>query len=175
MKRITLLALAAATTFAAQAQQAGFTDRARVTNVEPQYETVQLPREECRTDWVTETRPTGVSANVGGAILGGVAGGLLGHQVGKGSGKDVATAAGVVVGAAVGNQIANQGRAPVQADQREVRSCRTVFDAQSRINGYRVTYEYQGHAYTTVMPGDPGRSIPVRVSITPMEPEYHRR
>ena len=45
MKRVALLALLATGAVAAQAQS--FVDRARVQNVEPQYESVQVPRQEC--------------------------------------------------------------------------------------------------------------------------------
>jgi uncharacterized protein YcfJ len=177
MKRAILLAAAAAASFAAGAQGTSFSDRARVQSVEPQYETVQIPREECSSQWVTEQRavPSG-SPSYGGMAIGAIAGGILGNQVGKGSGKDAATAAGVVAGAMVGNQL-GRGNAPdatVQSEQREVRSCRTVYDTQQRATGYRVTYEYQGQMFTTVMPQQPGRTLNVRVSVTP-EPEYHRR
>ena len=51
-----------------------------------------------------------------------------------------------------------------------------MYDVQQRVNGYRVTYEYQGQPYTTVLRNDPGRTLPVRVSVTPLdEREYHRR
>lgn len=178
MKRLALLAIAAGTTFTAAAQTTSFVDRARVTRVDPQYETLQVPREECRTDWVTETRPVApppAQHSIGGALIGGVAGGILGNQVGKGSGRDAATAAGVIAGAVVGDRLANRDRVPLESEQRELRSCRTVYESQSRINGYRVSYEYNGQQYTTVMPQDPGRSLPVRVSVQPLEPEYHRR
>ena len=64
----------------------------------------------------------------------------------------------------------------VQAPPREVRSCRTVMDTQQQLTGYRVTYEYRGNQYTTIMHEQPGQSLPVRVSVTPLEErEYHRR
>lgn len=189
MKETLALALLATAGLAAQAQVQfqplvpqtnSFVDRARVQHVEPQYETVQVPREECGSQWVTQpqavaAQPGGTS--YGGAIIGGVAGAIVGNQVGKGHGREAATAAGAVVGALAGNAIANRNStAPVQAgyEQREVRSCRTVMDTQQRATGYRVTYTYNGNQYTTVMRDQPGNTIPVRVSVTP-EPEYHRR
>lgn len=174
MKRLALLALLAAGGAAVQAQE--FVDQARVRNVEPQYESVQVPRNECTSQWVHETRTVEAPRNYTGAVIGGVAGGILGHQVGKGSGRDAATAVGAVVGVMAGDHLANQNRvAQVEQVPREVRNCRTVSDVQTRINGYRVTYEYRGHMYTTVMPEDPGRTLPVRVSVVPAEREYHRR
>lgn len=183
MKRIALVALLSATGLAAFAQTApSFVDRARVQRVDPQYETVQVPRQECSSQYVTEPRAAAPApaqgTNYGGAIIGGVVGALAGNQVGKGHGREAATAAGAVVGALAGNSIANANvnatvAAPPIYEQREVRSCRTVMDTQSRVNGYRVTYEYRGNQYTTVMHEQPGSTLPVRVSVTPLEGEYH--
>ena len=113
------------------------------------------------------------AAAYGGAIIGGVAGGLLGNQVGKGHGKEAATAAGAVIGAITGDRIANNQPQGYAYQPREVRSCQTVNDVQQRLTGYRVTYEYRGQAPPSRE--QPGRTLPVRVSITPMEErEYHR-
>lgn len=170
MKRLALLPLFAV---AAAAQAQSFVDRARVQSVEPQYETVQVPREECTSHWVSEPQPA--AGGYGGVIIGGLAGGLLGNQVGKGHGREAATAAGAVIGAIAGDRIANgSARAPAQA-QREVRSCRTVYDVQQRLTGYRVTYDYRGHQSTIVTSEQPGATLPVRVSVTPVEaPAYDR-
>jgi uncharacterized protein YcfJ len=43
------------------------------------------------------------------------------------------------------------------------------------VTGYHVTYEYRGREYATVMRRNPGPTVPVRVSIEPLEPEYHQR
>lgn len=181
MKQVALLALLATGALAAQADT--FMDNARVRSVQPQYQNVQVPREECRSQWVNE--PQAVAAppqqqnSPGGIALGAVVGGLLGNQVGHGTGRAAATAAGAVAGAVVGNNIANsqQPQQPPQYvdAQREVRSCRQVVDMQQRQTGFLVTYEYRGREYSTVMQRDPGPMVPVQVSITPMEPEYHRR
>ena len=192
MKRIALLALAAAAAVAAQAQPGyapqpmvapqpapSFVDRARVQDVQPQYQVVQVPRQECSSQYVQDApQVVGGERGYGGAIIGGVAGGLLGNQVGKGHGKEAATAAGAVIGAITGDRIQNSNNYPqqvVQAPPREVRQCRTVMDSQQQLTGYRVTYEYRGNEYVTVMREQPGRSLPVRVSVTPLdEREYHR-
>ena len=164
-----LLALAAAT---AQAQS--FVDRARVERVEPQYDTVQLPRQECTSQWVTEPQAA-PAGGYGGAVIGGLAGGILGNQVGRGHGREAATAVGAVVGALAGDRIANANAAPQPLAQREVQSCRTVYDQQQRLTGYRVTYEYRGHQSTIVTREQPGQTLPVRISVTPVEErEYHR-
>ena len=188
MKRIAFLALAATAALAAQAQpqliptQAPtFVDRARVQDVQPEYQQVQTPRQECASQYVQDAPQVvqGSERGYGGLIIGGVAGGLLGNQVGRGHGREAATAAGAVIGAITGDRIQNSNNAPqqvVQAPPREVRSCRTVMDTQQQLTGYRVTYEYRGNQYTTIMHEQPGRSLPVRVSVTPLEErEYHSR
>ena len=134
---------------------------------------VQIPRQECTSQWVTE-QPRAAAGGYGGAIIGGVAGGLLGNQVGKGHGKEAATAAGAIVGAIAGDRIANNN-AVAAPETREVRSCRTVYDQQNRLTGYRVIYDYRGMEQSTIMREQPGPTIPVRVSVTPLEPDYHRR
>jgi uncharacterized protein YcfJ len=111
----------------------------------------------------------GGGQNYGGVVIGGVAGALLGNQVGKGHGREAATAAGAVVGALAGDRIANQNRQEqYEVVPREVTSCRTVNDVQARLTGYRVTYDYRGQQYTTLMRENPGPSLQVRVSVDPV-------
>ena len=181
MKRLVILTSLLATGLSgayaqphAQAQQAAtYVDQARVHRVDPQYENISVPRQECRTRWINEDRYQGgevQNRQYGGAIVGGVAGGILGNQVGGGSGRDAATALGVVIGAITGDQLANRDRrGQYENAQREVQRCRTVYDTQSQITGYRVAYEYQGQYYTTFMRNNPGRNLQVRVSVDPIE------
>jgi uncharacterized protein YcfJ len=168
MKRFALVCLLATGAVAVHAET--FFDNARVRAVEPQYENVALPRQECSTQLVSETRQvSGGGHNYGGAVVGGVAGALLGHQVGKGSGRDVATGVGAVVGALAGDRIANNNRQDVyEVAPREVTTCRTVNDMQPRLTGYRVTYDYRGQQYTTFMRDNPGPNLQVRVSVDPV-------
>ncbi|ROZ69419.1 glycine zipper 2TM domain-containing protein [Ramlibacter sp. WS9] len=166
MKRLALVSMLAAAAVGAHAET--FIDHARVRSVEPQYESVSVPRNECTSQWVNETRPTG-GQNYGGAVVGGVAGALLGNQVGKGHGREAATAVGAVVGAFTGDRIANGDRRDqYEVVQREVQTCRTVNEMQARIAGYRVGYEYRGQHYTTLMRDKPGPDLQVRVSVDPV-------
>ena len=50
------------------------------------------------------------------------------------------------------------------------RSCRFVekMHFQERVTGYRVTYHYAGHNAVSRLPYDPGESMPVNVSLIPM-------
>ena len=163
MKRLALIPLLATAAVAAHAQT--YLDNARVNRVEPRYETVRVPRQECHDQWVSEPR-RGEKGDYGGAVLGGIVGGLIGNQVGGGHGREAATAVGAVVGAFTGDNLANRDRwqQPVPM-AREVTTCRDVDDVQSRLVGYQVTYDYHGQQYTTLMQENPGRFVPVRVSV----------
>jgi uncharacterized protein YcfJ len=143
---------------------ADFDDYARVVRVSPQYEQVNRPTQECRTEYVQTTQQQ--QRGVGGSIIGGIAGGILGNQVGGGNGRTVATAAGAIAGAIVGDRIENSESHPVVTEQ-PVRHCRTVDNWTTRTSGYAVTYDYNGHTYTNVMPYDPGERLRVRVSVAP--------
>lgn len=180
MKRLLISSLLATSAWGAYAQT--FTDQARVRSAEPQYESVSVPRNECSSQWIEEPRYRGnherhgqSERQYGGAILGGLAGGVVGHQFGGGSGKDAATALGVVLGAMAGDQMANRDQRPsyddgrYESSQRQVQRCRTVYDAQTRITGYRVTYDYRGQSHTTFMRSNPGNSLAVRVTVDPVE------
>lgn len=182
MKRLVITSLLIAPLLAAHAQS--YTDRARVRSAEPVYENFSVPREECSSRWIQEPvqRTSGYERrerNYAPAIIGGLAGGVIGHQFGRGSGKDAATALGVVLGAVAGDQHANRdtyARRNHRGDdreyevmQREVKSCQTVYDNQSRVSGYRVTYEYRGQEFTTMTRNHPGNELPVRVSVAPIE------
>lgn len=169
LKRLALVPLiAAAATAGAHAET--YTDSARVRNVEPQYERVQVPREECTSQWVSDARRGGGGGrDYAGAVLGGVAGGVIGNQVGKGHGREAATAVGAVIGALAGDNLANRDRwERHEPAPREVTTCRTVQDVQTRLVGYRVDYEYRGQAFQTMLRDDPGPYLPVRVSVEPV-------
>jgi uncharacterized protein YcfJ len=168
MKRFALVCLLATGAIAVHAET--FIDNARVRGVEPQYENITTPRQECSTQTVNEQRAVGGGGtNVGGVVLGGVVGGLLGNQVGRGHGREAATAAGAVVGALAGDRLAG-GNQPQQYEvvPREVTSCRTVNEVQPRLTGYRVHYDWHGQQYSTFMRDNPGPNLQVRVSVDPV-------
>jgi uncharacterized protein YcfJ len=158
---------------AAIAQAAEFDDYARVINVTPQLEQVNVPRQECRTEYETPQRQPQrePERSACGAIIGGLAGGLLGSQVGGGNGKIAAAAVGAITGAIIGDRVDNgnndnnnsQGR----YESRQVRQCRQIDNWETRTTGYAVTYEYNNRTYTSVMPYDPGSRIKLHVSLTP--------
>ena len=165
MKRIALVSFLAAASLSAHAQT--YVDNARVVSVDPQYDSVRVPRQECSNQWVGEPRRGG-GRDYGGAVLGGVVGALIGNQVGGGHGREAATAVGAVVGAFTGDGLANRDRWQPAPAAREVTTCRDVEDVQTRIVGYQVTYDYNGQQFTTLMHENPGRFVQVRVSVDPV-------
>jgi len=152
--------------------EAGY-EYARVVHVEPIVRQVRVesPRRECwdETRYV-ESRPHISDPEVGGrTLLGGIIGGVIGHQIGSGRGRDAATVAGSVIGASVGYDSA--ARRSSEVEERTVQRCDVRYErnVEERIDGYRVTYEYNGREYDTRLPYDPGEKIRVRVAVAPAE------
>jgi len=144
----------------------GFYARARVTEVDPVYvtDTQDVPHRICHTETVARR-----GNNPVGMVIGGVVGGLLGNQVGQGNGNKVAIAAGAATGAIVGDRMGSQ------SGSQEVNRCYVQHETRrvTRISGYRVTYDYSGHDYTTVVNYRPGRTMPVVVNVAPApQPQY---
>lgn len=146
------------------------TGYADVVSSRPIYRDVEVssPREECWDEPVAhrDNRHWGVTAQT---ITGGLIGGVIGNQAVHGSKRDAATALGALAGAAIGaNRAARQRDAAPEYTTYE-RRCRTVRSShtEQRIDGYDVTYRYGGRLYHTRTQHDPGRRIPVNVSVTP--------
>ena len=180
-KLVTALA-AAACGIASAAFAQSFQDNARVVSVNAVNERIPVQREECWNEHRrhyedrTVTR-TDTGAPIGaGTVLGAIVGGVAGHQVGRGRGNDVATGVGAVVGGLLGNQVdRNNAEPPSQVTEvervpvdRNVQHCRTVQEVRDAIVGYDVRYEYRGRQFSTRMPYDPGRMVPVRVDLAPV-------
>ncbi|MDX8379376.1 MAG: glycine zipper 2TM domain-containing protein [Gallionella sp.] len=100
-----------------------------------------------------------------GSLIGGIAGALLGSQVGGGAGKTAATAAGGLAGVLIGNRVANPGQQVTQSGYQQVRRCRDVPHSRDVINGYNVTYRYNGQLATVKLPYKPGKTVRVGVSL----------
>jgi hypothetical protein len=99
------------------------------------------------------------------------------HQFGGGRSHGVGTVAGAVIGSALGHDAAQrQGEERGYRDNRSMRAidsqrCETRYDGryESRVDSYRVSYQYHGRVYQTVLPRDPGQQLRVRVAVTPAE------
>jgi uncharacterized protein YcfJ len=137
----------------------------RVIDVEPmvRYVTVDRPSQECYDDYARQPAP-GVA---GQTIAGGVIGAVIGRQLGGGRGRDLATALGATAGAVIANQ-----RAQSILGYREVpvRRCEMVSQpvTEQVVEGYLVTYVYQGRRYTTRTATRPGDRIELAVDIRPV-------
>jgi len=141
---------------------------ARVINADPivRHVTVSTPHRECWDETVYRDKP---GNGVGAVLAGGLLGAAFGHQFGSGSGNDAATVAGAVVGSTVAHNVVSKNRYDNEYPE-TVQRCETTNELheEERVEGYNVTYEYDGHRYMTRTRQDPGREIAVRVSVTPV-------
>jgi uncharacterized protein YcfJ len=143
---------------------------ARVVDVDPmvRYVTVERPRRECWDEIVQEpVRPLGVA---GPTIAGGVVGAAVGRQFGGGSGRDALTLIGAVVGSAVANQRAVRNQGGYATRNVAVQRCEVVSErvTEERIDGYLVTYLYQGRRYTMQTDVPPGDRVRLAVAVRPV-------
>lgn len=139
------------------------TVQARVVSSTPVVAQVATPREVCYDELRTQdARPSGA-----GALLGAVAGAAVGNAVGKGSGRAVATGVGLIGGAILGNHIENRGR---PQETQTVRRCEQQSAYENQVVAYNVVYEINGQQYSTQLPHEPGRTLPVQISVSPVSP-----
>lgn len=165
VKSATAALLATSISMPVMADEA-FYDNARVISVAPQTERVNLPLQNCHTEYITETYSEPKSP--AGAIIGGIAGGLLGSQIGRGNGRIAGAAVGAGVGAVVGDRVGNDQTG--NTTTRPIERCSTVDNWQIVNKVYLVTYQYNGRTFTTVTDSDPGPNIQVRVSVGAVVP-----
>jgi uncharacterized protein YcfJ len=134
---------------------------ARVVSSTPVVAQVATPQQVCF-DELQATPPQGSGA---GALLGAIAGGVIGNAVGKGAGNAVATGLGVFGGAVLGDHIEKDGR---PGGQRTVRRCEQQAAYSQQVVAYQVVYELHGQTYSTQMNREPGATLPVQVSVSPV-------
>lgn len=146
----------------------GFRDKARVVDVTPIMEIVEVPTER-RDCWTEEVHGTHSGNSGAGMIVGGIIGGVIGNQIGRGDGRKVATVAGTVIGAAVGADADRHSRSVPYSNTEHHCQVRTDYVQEERLRGYQVTYRYHGETFTTEMDHHPGKFIPVRVHVTPVD------
>ena len=148
-----------------------FTDTARVISAVPIYRTVRIaePREECYEKQVHYRDDDYKSATP--MIAGGVVGGIVGNQFGHGNGKTFMTIAGTVLGGSIGRDIGHRNQSYSHYGPQTETHCEMVhgFREEEQLEGYRVTYRYQGKKFTTSMPYDPGKRLKLNVNILPYE------
>ena len=145
----------------------GMYHKARVISAEPitRLVRVAVPQQECYTEEVIT--PVYSARSDGAALVGGIIGGVLGHNLGDG--RHGATVAGTIIGAAVGKSVTrHHDRYYEQVNLVDRCEMRTTYHMEERIEGYHVTYRYQGRVFTTRTEHDPGKFIPVRVEVSPV-------
>jgi len=154
---------------------------ARVVDVDPIVRRVRVsaPEQECWTE--EQATPSGPArSEVRGTLIGGLIGAAVGHQMGRHY--DVGPAAivgGSLIGAAIGNGVgagkAERNGEYVPVRYRDVERCEVSYRDtwEERIDGYDVTYVYNGRKYTTVMPYDPGKRIRVDVNVRPVRDDQY--
>jgi uncharacterized protein YcfJ len=171
-------------------------DYARVVDVDPIVRRIRVsePRRECYQETRYEERRgyddrryetrNGARPAAGAMILGGLIGAAVGNQIGSGDGRRAATVAGAIIGSAIGHDNSQRNGRYVDGsryDSRDngryegrpysVERCDVRYEDswEERIEGYRVTYEYQGRHGTMTLPYDPGPRVRVRVDVRPDE------
>jgi uncharacterized protein YcfJ len=143
---------------------------ARVTSVEPIYETIgyRRPHRECWNESVPlrSGEPRSHTAPILGAIIGGAIGNALGHHH---TNKVVGTVAGAALGASVGNDVGNRNDGYERTAYADEQVCETVSDRAYReeVVAYRVYYRYHGHDFVREMDYDPGPRLKVHVNVEP--------
>jgi uncharacterized protein YcfJ len=143
---------------------------ARVVDVDPMvhYVTVDRPRQQCWNETVrAPAAPFGIA---GQTAAGGIIGATIGHILGHGSSRDALTVAGAAAGAAIAHTNAVRNGATIETREQTVQRCETVYDqvTEKRVDGYRVTYVYDGRRYTTLTDYAPGERIQVAVDVRPV-------
>jgi uncharacterized protein YcfJ len=164
---MTTLSTAALADYDGRHDDDGRYDRARVLSVEPIITTVRIavPQTECYQQQVH--RPVYTRRGDGAALVGGIVGSVIGHNIDNGRG--AATVAGAIIGAAVGRTMTQDTDGYYDTIAYENRcDVYTRYQTQQQLEGYNVTYRYQGQVYTTRMNDDPGRFIRVRVDVSPV-------
>jgi|TARA_B110000908_G_scaffold133577_1_gene157572 uncharacterized protein YcfJ len=153
---------------AASAGHDAYEDRGRVISVTPQVERVNVPVQECRTEYVRESYYENNQRSSGGSIIGAIAGGVIGSRFGGGNGRLIATAVGAGLGAVIGDRHSNSNNKPRQrTETRPVERCASVDRWETVDRGYLVDYEYNGRRYTTKTLDRPDKFITVDVSVQP--------
>ncbi len=154
----------------------GHYDYAEVVDVEPIFRTIEVsrPRQVCWDEirYDNEDRFRRSNRVAGSAVLGGIIGAVIGHQIGSGRGNDVATVAGAAIGTAIGaSRAARREQNGHDHRSRTVEHCETRFEFEEEevLDGFRVTYDYNGREYVTRTDEDPGNTLRVRVSVIPID------
>jgi len=113
-------------------------------------------------------------------LVGGLIGGVIGNQFGGGNGRTALTLVGAAVGASIAQDHVRRSRhrqrgyreyPPLREGHRVVRRCSE--SVQSRrvrgVQGYDVTYRYQGRTFHKFVNEHPGDTVRVHVEVEPLD------
>lgn len=168
LSRSTLLLLSG---FAYTATYAdSYADYARVTDVDPIYETVEYrePYQKCHLEErvVKHRRSSSATPEILGALIGGAIGNELGHNK---SNKRVGALAGAILGGSIAHDLDKPSRSHNTTKTERVCHTQHKIKEKRELSGYHVTYHYHGRSYTTFMNQHPGDKIEVYVDVQPIE------
>ena len=137
---------------------------ARVVDVQPIYETYQVPQNKrvCKDVNRKDNYNSSQRGNAGGAIIGGIIGGLIGNRFGGGHGREATTAAGVIAGATLGSKAKRH-----DYNNQPRRHCftQTEYYEEQRVSAYDVSYDYNGKTRHARMQNHPGDRVRIEVSV----------
>lgn len=160
------------TTAAVAGSPGSYYVEAPVVDVKPLVEIVQVktPQEVCwneRVEHHVRDRPRGpATATIVGTILGGA----IGNNVADGRDRRTARIAGAVIGGAIGRDIGHRNaRSRTVVSNERVCEVEHVTHEEERISGYRVTYLHDGREFVTRTRVDPGDTVRLRVSVSPID------
>lgn len=153
-------------------------DFAKVVDVQPVIEVVQVPQEQqvCRQQAVQRrvAEHRSPAPAIFGAIIGGVIGNQLsrGHRRGHGHGHGNNRAVGTVAGAAIGSAFASEvqySQYPRKYYTENAQLCRmeTTWRSEERVVAWDVSWKYRGQVFHSRMDEPPGDRIRVKVSVVP--------
>ena len=156
-------------------------DYATVIDAEPIFKTIRVktPRKHCwqeevayETDYYNDRNYRYANQhNETSTVLGGVIGAAIGNAVGhRKKNKQVGTVVGAVLGASIGNAVGSQRNRRTYVTYGTEERCEVIQEThtEERIVGYKVRYRYSNATYSTRTKVDPGDTIRVRISISPV-------
>lgn len=129
-----------------------------------------IPHEECRPVRQQRViRRNHQHGNLLPTLIGSLVGGVIGHQFGGGRGKKALTIAGALAGASIASNSAH--RQEYRYTDRAIRQRCTITEEVrevENVEGYFVTYRYQGREFTRTTVTHPGSRIRLRVRVNPV-------
>lgn len=126
----------------------------QVISSAPIIQPVTVARQTCVPGVATVPTPSSGA----GAVMGAIAGGAIGSNIGSGAGAALATGVGVIAGAMMGDRVEGPSTRTVPTQ-----NCTTQNVLEYRVQGFNVTYEFQGRQYSSQMQFDPGRTVALQM------------